>query len=100
MNLMKLILVTIEQLADEHLHTDENEPLYRVLLLDGTICYTVQENLSVESKTNPDTIETFHSEIGRYFTAFNGRNFELNDELRAAYPDDERVLDEIYLKHV
>lgn len=40
----------------------------------------------------------FHSNIGRYFIGFNGRNYEPNEELRAAFPDDERAREEIYLR--
>lgn len=68
-----------------------------MLLDDESTRYTAQENLAIE--WNPEIGDMFHSEIGRHFNGFNGRYFELNDEMRARFPDDERVRDEIYVRH-
>lgn len=73
----------------------EKQPFYKVLVDDGSTRYAAQENLAIEWK-----IQTIvHSEVGRYFTGYTGRYYELNNEIRAEYPDDEGARDEIYLKH-
>lgn len=82
----------------KHLPEGEKQPFYRVLLDDASTRYTAQENLDIETNTN-DMKELFHPEIGRYFTGFNGRSYELNEEMRAEFPDDERAVEEIYLIH-
>lgn len=74
----------------------ENQPFYRVLLDDASSRYAAQENLDIERNAK-DIKESFHPQIGRYFTGFNGRCYEMNEEMREQFPDDERAVDEIHL---
>lgn len=78
----------------KRLSNGDRQPFYKVLVNDGTNRYAAEENLAIEWQTK--TI--VHSEVGRYFTGYNGRFYELNDEIRAEYPDDEGARDGIYLK--
>ncbi len=78
---------------------NENQAFYRVLSNDGLTSYTAQDQLSIVWGTDSGIKDMFHPQIGRYFTRFNGRNFELNEEMRTLFPDDERALDEIYQIH-
>lgn len=70
--------------------------MYLVLLdnLIGSVGHVPQEHLEIAWDAN--TREIHHPQIGRYFTGFNGRYYELNEEMRLQYPEDERACDEIY----
>lgn len=85
----------------ERLPSDgRNQPFYRVLADDRSTRYVAQANLDFVWNTEADTKDVdHHPSVGRYFTAFTGRCYELNAEMRVAFPDDERAMDEIYQRH-
>lgn len=64
-----------------------NQPFYNVLVSDGSHRYAAQENLIIME----EPVLATHSEIGRYFKAYNGTFYVPNEELRSEYPDDEKI---------
>lgn len=95
----KLYSRLYEQMGEMLLSQGENQPFYRVLADDRTTRYVAQENLDFVWNTEADIKELLHPSIGRYFIHFTGRSYELNEEMRVKYPDDECALEDIYQRH-
>lgn len=72
------------------------QPFYNVMLSNGSTRYMPQEQITIEWKTKAEIENLFSSQIGRYFTHYNGRNYELNEQMKMMYPDDQQAVDEIY----
>ncbi|RWS30087.1 F-box only protein 21-like protein [Leptotrombidium deliense] len=78
----------IIQMGVNNLPNKEKQPFYNVLVDDGSTRYAAQENLEIE--THPRLIS--HSEVGKYFSSFDGRHYVPNEEKRNEYPDDEQFV--------
>ncbi|KAH3877399.1 hypothetical protein DPMN_001264 [Dreissena polymorpha] len=75
----------IQQMGVNQLSRQDDQPFYNVLVEDGSKRYAAEENLEVHQ--SPHIIS--HSEVGRYFSTFDGYRYIMNCEKAEEYPYDE-----------
>lgn len=79
----------IKQMGVDKLPRKDRQPLYNVLVEDGSNRYAADDNLEVVAAT-----EISHEEVGRYFQEFcPKRGYIPTKEKSEEYPDDQDIME-------